>query len=453
MVWMFDIAGYHDVGTVTDVSSYGVEATKTLLADWYGHARDLAKRSIKYKALPTSLTDTQMLRYWCNVYHYALANLAMVGNVYRLGHYNIGLREATKYISRYYSRAQRDWRDMSTLPAPPFLKQHAIENGTPVCVPGLLAPTIRFWSPANLLASASGGPTLTGYANRLLVGMASGEAWWTTLLGDIEAAYRWLARGETAIIDDFVAVTDMIDMIADVVPGTFEQGLPKFADLPGMNSNPRVVNDVLYSAICRKNDKDAATDRWTVFPVGGDDTFGGRIPVHGVGPMELTNNFTLFGAPKWGWFNAAGPGTGTYAADVDSAVRLCGSDIWVRDWTTITGPVVADVFGGTADVQQYSEELLYGPIAANTPMYSRCYRVAATLATHWMQDSIANLNPWDVMGALDDSDSWQPEIYHALVQERGYTWQFWEEPEDLGNNTAEAVAQLLRIPYIRNSSS
>jgi hypothetical protein len=56
----FTIRGYADTGTVDTLNVQGTGDAELLLQDWYTLVRDMAKRSLKYKHLPTTLTDVDV---------------------------------------------------------------------------------------------------------------------------------------------------------------------------------------------------------------------------------------------------------------------------------------------------------------------------------------------------------------------------------------------------------
>lgn len=264
-MWMFDVQGFQDYGTFTLATIPGVTEGKTLLRDWYGHVRDMGKRNLKYKHLPTTLTDTMMLIYFLNVYFWVLANLTTLLNLNRLVQYSAGFAYLSVNLPQYMSRITRLWRRLSAIKAPSFIKAHAIRNGLIVVGPDL-APTVRFWSSLPLLVAGSGGPTITAISNHSSALLVSATDL-GTLVANLESAERWLEVGTSAIGTDFIAMKDLIDMCSDIVPGAFETGLPDAANLPGITPEPSVYNDLLRRCYISKDIVTAGTDRWTMFPI------------------------------------------------------------------------------------------------------------------------------------------------------------------------------------------
>lgn len=445
-MWAFSMKGYQDYGTPTNVV-LGLDDGEVLLQDWYSLVRDMAKRTLKYKHLPTSLTDTDMLRKIMDVYFWAVANTGVLLNLNRLLQYNQALANVAVYVPRYASRITRVWRRLSTIPMPPFLKAHAVRNSQIVFAPGVLAPTLRLWSPLFLLASGSGGPTITSGAlnyriGELLTGDTAGVPYLQSLVNDLESVAKWLEVGTPAIIDDFVAVKDLIDMSADIVPGTFTQGIPQPQSLPGLSSDPGVITDLLRRAVFRKDVITAGTDRWIMFPVPEMSEFGDRIPVCGFGQPTMYD-FCLMGAPKYGIF---GDDLSAKSDDVDSDIRVPGTDFQILDHTNITVSDIRSIFG--SKVTYYDEEIYYGPAGTVENLVSAFdVDVANTIREQALKDSLRGLHPWDKL-RYGDRETWSSNWVRA-VEEVGYGYVMYQEAGDLGWNHAEFLGKQLAVPYFR----
>lgn len=195
-LWAFDVRGYHDYGAVTlDVPD--ALAVDYLLQDWYPLVRDMGKRNLKYKHLPLTITDKQMLRYWMNAYGTLVSNNCALLNLNRLAMVNTALSTVSALLPRYMSRLTRLWRRTSALSAPTLLKAHAIRNGMIPYLPNFCSPYVRFWSMEEgpILAAAAGGPTLVSMIGTqpydwLTVDLVLGH--FVSNLGLSKGGWRWV---------------------------------------------------------------------------------------------------------------------------------------------------------------------------------------------------------------------------------------------------------------------
>jgi hypothetical protein len=437
-VWTFSIRGSHGkVGVPESWLQNTAFAGETLLQDWYPLVRDMAKRALKYKHLPVTLSDYNMLRYYMDIYYYVVANLTVLLNLNRLGQFNVGFANICVNLPRVMSRVQRLWRRTSALSIPSFVRDHALRNGQIAYATGILAPTIRFWSNEYLLVT--GGPSITALNEdpfEMLVTLADLE----TFVTNLETAERWLEIGTAGIATDFTAVKDLIDMCSDIVPGAFVTGLPRSDAMPGLTPDPTLLTDLLRRAVFCKDAVDQATDRWTIFPVPAATEFGGRFPVVGFGTPSVYD-FLLLGAPKYGYFNA---GLGTKSADVDSICMIPGTDHRVRANLDIGQTAFADIFG----VNPAPDEVFLGDTTPDPYISNNSFDHgdAAAILAYFTTDSIFRLHPWDDI-RWNDRNAWAAGWQH-IVDENTYGYLMWMDPEDLGENYAEFLAKSLGIPYI-----
>lgn len=439
-VWLFNVRGYQELGSYTATSVRGITDGATLLEDWYVLVRDMAKRALKYKHLPVTVTDTEMLMYICDAYYYVLANLTTLLNLNRLPQYNSAFSVLAANLPAYMARITRLWRRMSAMAMPPWLKEHAIRNGQIVHAPGVLAPTLRLWSPYALLSAGSGGPTVTAL-NYTASTILKSATYLGTFVSNLEAVEKWLETGTSTVITDFVAVKDLIDMTVDICPQAFASGLPKPEDAPGLSIDLGVITDLTRRACFRKDDVSAGTDRWTIFPVPGCAEFGSRIPVIGLGSPSMYDHI-LLGAPKYGLLTNTP--LGVKSADVDSDGMLVGTDYWVGNTMDVAQTDISDVFGVAAD-----EEVVYAPsgTVASLGEGFRDENTAATIRTSVLKDSLKGLHVWDNIRFCDRS-AW-PSGWARILDESSYSYIMFQEAEDLGENYAEFLARSLGVPYIR----
>jgi hypothetical protein len=440
-LWAFSVRGYQDYGTFTLGSPPGVKDGEQVLQDWYGHVRDMGKRALKYKHLPTTLTDSDMLIYWMDVYFYVVANLTTLLNLNRLPQYNAGCAYLSQYLPRYMSRVTRLWRRTSALKAPSFLKAHAIRSGLIIGQDNVLSPTLRLWSNKFLLAAGSGGPTITDIADGVR-GMFASDAFLATFVTNLETAERWLEVGTATIIDDFIAMKDLIDMTSDIVPGTFTTGLPEGKDMPGIVWEPGIWSEYITRAYYTKDVVTAGTDRWIIFPIAAESAFASRIPIMGMGQPSIYD-FTLLGAPKYGVFNAS---LATRSADVDTDVRMPGTDFWLRSYMTIASQDIRNMFG----VPTGQDKENFVAYSQGTSSFYDAFDVnsAAAVRTWREGDQLRRMHPWSD-ARFWDRDSF-PSGWQRIVIENPVAYVFWGEAEDLGWNYASLLGMSLGVPYYKS---
>jgi hypothetical protein len=445
-VWAFDVRGYHEYGTVTlDIpDTLGAE---NLLLDWYPLVRDMAKRSLKYKHVPTTLATTPaLLRHWINAYFFVVANCTVLLNLNRLAMINTGLSKVTEFFPQYMSRVARLWRRTSALSAPSWIKAHAIRSGLIVQKPGFTCPVIRLWTSDVLLPTASGGPTITPSGNTGLSSFTT-VAELTKLVATLESVEKWLEIGHASVgMVDFIAVKDLIDMTSDIVPGAFATGLPDGASMPGIVSDPGILTDIFARAMFWKDDQ--TTDKWAIFPIPEEGNFGGRVPIVGFGPGGSVYEHTLLGAPKYGHLNSLT----ARSANVDTIFRALGTDLCMGiNGIYLCTDAALNARLAFGDLTQYGDEECRreGLPATSIQLFKAIdWDLAATVRDWFVKDSIASKHVWSHgMGSI--RSGFVANEWPRFVDEARVDYQFWSEAQDLGANYALLVANALGIPYIR----
>jgi hypothetical protein len=441
-MWGFDIRGYHDYGSIT-LDIQDTDGAKQLLLDWYPLVRDMGKRALKYKHLPTTLaTAPDMLRYWCNAYFVVVANLTTLLNLNRLSMVNAGLASLSSMLPRYMSRINRLWRRTSALAAPGFLKAHAIKSGMIVSVPNFCAPIIRLWSFDTMLATASGGPTRTSMTDEVF-NLLRNDSTLGAFVAQLETTERWLEVGHaTVAIDDFIAMKDLIDMTHDIVPGSFVTGLPEASSMPGVVADKRLLVDFLTRVLSWKDDQ--TTDQWGIFPIPAETVFGGRVPIIGYGVPDIYDH-TFLGAAKYGHFNSL---TSRDAA-VDTAFRYLGTDI---PSSSAGLSAVATAFNtrNSFGVATYDEVVLRdGDPGTSINLGTFIdWDSAVGIRTFLLADSLKTKHLWArLMPAI--RSAWTTNVWSRAIDEAAFDYIFWLDAEDLGQNYATFVAQQLGIPFLK----
>jgi hypothetical protein len=447
-MWGFSSRMYHKYGTITNELSdqYGAE---TLQQDWYSLVRDMGKRSLKYKHLPTTLTDTDMLIYWQDAYFALVANLVMLLNLNRLAQYSAGMSLLTGTLPQYMSRITRLYRRASALSAPDWLKAHAVRSGLIAYYPNISGPVVRVWTTSGLLATGDGGPTqttITQYYTSLFI-KATAPTYFPLFVANLEAIERWLEVGTATVLDDFVAVRDLIDMTYDVVPGSFTTGLPKVSDLPGIVPNKALLNDIYMRALLWKDDVDAGTDQWGCFPIPGASELGGRYPVVGWGAPSIYE-FTQLGAAKFGQFNS----NTLKSDDVDSDFMYHGSDICLGGRNICDDDANMDMREGFGHLEGSTQpdDAIMNNVAHKFQQKMIDWNDADSIREWLRNDGFWVRHAWMHLGP-ELRETWGSGAYEEWlrnIDEVKSDYIFWADAEDMGLNTTQFIASKLGVPYL-----
>jgi hypothetical protein len=354
----FTSRGYVDYGSPTPLLERTTDHEQ-LLQDWYVYARDIGKRSLKYKHTPTTLTDDDMLIYLLDANGYVIMNVGALLNLNRLPHYNPAFGVLAAALPPYMSRLNRLWRRASANKIPNLWRAHFLRNSSIFGMDQLLAPTLRLWSNKFLLPAGSGGPTVTDIA-ATVCGMLTNATHLGTFVTNLENVQRWIEVGSAAIATDFIAVKDVIDMISDVpaLKDTFATGLPRADEMPGYVEDASLVNEMLTRAIGLKDQVTAGTDTWSVIPSNSHGGLGNRSLVMGFGQPHPLYDFTTWGVPKFS--------CSLWLTNVDVAARFLGTDFPLRNYMTIANQDIRDFFGfDVQDPATAAEEELFADGAAS----------------------------------------------------------------------------------------
>lgn len=440
---IFDIRGYFDVGSITRVDLDGYKGGEQLLLDWYPLVRDMGKRSLKYKHLPLTMTDYTLVIGWLNTYFYVLANMTTLMNMNRLAMFSIPFSQVDQYFAQYMARITRLWRRTSVLSAPPFLKAFAIRSGMIPWIPMKMAPVVTLWRHDVLPASVKSLLTTTqGDLWTQLAGVAGSPVTpnLSQLVASLEQAERWLEVGTIALSTDFTAMRDLVDMTADVVPGTWAQGLPDSASLPGLSQDATLLNDVLARACLSKDQVVAGVDQWGLFPNPEYGILLGRAPIQGFGAPDPLLDFTQLGSVKFGFWNVTPT---TFAHDVNTACRLVGTCIdCVANLSTGISQAAADAFGHTiADTTLIDEVIIRQGDYATATGYQDGINCndAAAIRQHELDDTIKDNHLWHrSQYALRGTPT--AHTITRFVDETDPDFLFWADPEDYGLNYAQFIA-------------
>jgi len=450
--------GYQDYGSVTRTDLSSSTLLENVLAAWYGNVRDLGKRSLKYKHLPITLHDTSMLRYILDIYTTNVSNCVMLMNLNRTPLVNAALSRVSAYLGKYMSRINRAYRRMGALLMPSFVKAHAVRNGLIISDNYRMAPLIRFWLNTFWLPSSTGGPVWISGADTLFTGLTT-DAILANMVTNIEAATLWLETGVTTgtamtsdQMDDFNAVKDAIDMTFDVVPGSWVEGLPDPKGMPGITWIDNIYNDMMCRAYTIK-DITGGTDVWIAGPTGDmASPFGpGFMPIIGNGPRDLYD-FTVLGTPKCVLWNDSGQ---VAYEDVNSAVRVLGTDFWLRDYLNGASTEIRNIFGlasGAGYREEYvSNQTTDNPVQVNdainwsTDASVRDFQIQDSLRSRHVMSYLSWSNQKHAGGTL--SFMWEKLMEGRFERIHYAPWT------DLGLNTEQFVMTALGIPYANRVAS
>jgi hypothetical protein len=453
-VWAFDVRGYHDYGAFTLDIPTQMEAGEQILENWYDMARQQAKVALKYRHLPLVLGDDTHVINYLNAYVYVVANLSTLLNLDRLYMYNIAFARIQPYLPRRISQIRGMWRRAMAVRAPMLLKAHALRCGTIFHMPGRHAPVVRFWNHDAIDGHYGGAADYTDDAtvvaadtgtDGVLAGdnVITGTTKLDVFLSNINIALWYLEGNITAGAesDDITAIKDMADMIHDVIPGSWEQGLPGETSLPGIVVDPGLTTELYYRLIAYKTDESVGTDQWVIWPPPQPAGLAGRCPIYTLLPDFKTDIYSncQLGAPKFAVFE---DGVDYVERDVNTAVRIAGSDI-------PTSAIPAQTFGVTEMFSGGVREVLFtredGFDTINTFVdYGTLANVLGQMDTQcYYNDHYANL-VWyraDLIAAQSVGEL-------RFLNNTGAAIRAFVDVEDQGENYARLLATSLGVPYL-----
>lgn len=328
--WMdFYIKGYVDNGNTTAGTPTGYLDGQTLLADWYGYARQMGKAALKYKHTPTTLHSNARLEDYLNVAFYAIQNLSLMFNLDRLYMFNQAFSTLYTYLPDRIGRAKRLWRRLSTIFLPAALKAYAMKKAMIPMVEGVWPAHLSLYRevPLVMYGGASDYTDLYTAVGGSFSHLLSDATHMTTWLDNIEIAV-WALEGNISDAntqEDVIAIKDAIDMLNDVVPGLFTQGLPDPAEFPGLMNDPTLLNDWYHRCILGHTTTNTA---FNAFPVVGYTPLDDNIPVVGWGVPGMEED-TLLGFPKMVLLDST---AGAIYADAAQEYLIFGTDLPANPW-------------------------------------------------------------------------------------------------------------------------
>jgi hypothetical protein len=448
--WAFDVTGFQDYGTVT-LNLPGATDAQQCLNDWYVHARDMGKRSIKYKHLPTG-TNVKLIPFM-NTWYWVVANCATLLNMSRLSMYNKAFADLNAWLPKYVGRIMKIWAKAGTMPMPPLLKAHAIRNGQVVGFRDVIAPTVRVWGTQYVPKAGAPlyGPAIVAMETRL-DNMFITDVLMESFVSSLEIALRWLVSpgfADPTTYDAYVAMKDAIDMMCDIVPGSFTQGLPDPKTLPGLSQDLTVLTDQIARCWFLKDIINAGTDQWQMFPCPEFTGLGSKIPIIGFGTPNPLYDFTVLGSPKFGVFNS---GLSVTRVDVDTDVRVFGTDFrngMIGPCNPTANSEVVDVRAMWGQKSGYIDEELLTETGLVTPDQMDAFRwdTAATILAWIAKDPTRVRHLW-----FNASSEIKGTLTAKFIDEVRASYKFFAPGLDLCNNYALTWYTQLGIPYMRSGA-
>jgi hypothetical protein len=443
--WGFNVKGYWLNGvpsTALRLAEYN--AAESIFVDWYTLARQQGKAALKYKHLPLALTDTTLFAMYWNVYHYAVANCTALLALDHMYQYNVAFGSLSEFLPRRITQVKRMWRRLQAIHAPMILKAHAIRSGLIVHDPPRTPPIVRLWSHVAIDGHFGGPDDYTDEAVSLFDDVMTTLATLDVLISNINIAVMYLETNITnaAELADVTAIKDMIDMIQDVVPGAFVQGLPNENDIPGVVVDVGVLNDIFHRSAFFKHNEDSGTDQWLTYPVphvGTTTPILELMPMKGRGTPGLYE-FTLLGGAKVSALDNSD--TKTYTDQADVAI-IYGTDIpLTAKPMDVAAHVIDGVFGTITQEQLYTRDNLWVDISQFVDLDN-----GGATALWQLKDSMAGLKDYakmmftEIGGALN--------TFSRLIDEQAVDYTFWMAGEDLCGNYGQLIASSLGVPYLR----
>lgn len=426
--WKFTIAGWTPSGVTTANSLPEYNAGYTVTTDWYNYIRQMGKAALKYKQTPTALVSNDTVYDFMNICFYALANTVALLNLDRMYQYNQAFSTLYTYLPSKMSRVKRLYRRLSAIFMPNFIKAYAIKMGMIPYVPGKIAPHLRFWDDAWLVAygGAADYSAMTGLRpDEILLS----DTHLSNFVSNIEKAVWALENNisfDANTATDFIAIKDAIDMIHDVpsVGQFYSQGLPDENSYPGLVADKSLLNDYYTRALISYDTHGVGDDEKNCFPVCGDTTFGGKVPVCGFGAPTV-EDFTLFGAAKIANLNST----------AGARVALATDEHEIYGTNFPDNPLVNEV-------GIYTREDGWTQIVGNTTDFGDGAGIRTFLNTGHPQ--IRHIFFPHLFAGQLDADF---EFRFLDTMEVDYT--IWMDEEDLGPNHAQYIAASLGIPYLK----
>jgi hypothetical protein len=440
-MWRYNPLGYHSTDGAYPPYPDGCDWIDELLLGpkWYKFGRDMAQVALKYKHLPLAQAySTNVIVPHLKCAHDGIASLVTLFEVSKMFSFSDGMHSLYEYLPRKMSRIRKIWDRWKHIWLPPKYRAEAILDGHITYVPYKIPPHIRTWQ-------MEAGTDFYGGASDFTHG--EGEYLTDILLDNdaldefIENAFKCLLfcegdiQSDSDLSDDHLYSFDLIRMCQDIPNhkwgGMWTQGMPDNRSLmPGPYIEP--IEDMYCNAFGAWDTKGLSTDAYTLYPVVGMADARGLVPIRRISPNFKVDDFTLFGAAKFGLI---GENQGTEYDDYTQVTPLaffgtkhqvasnatnwlrCNSvQVYTREdgWVTVDGVDVD--WGDGADIRGY--------INSKSPSINHIYFphvFKAQLTTN--------------------------QEYTFLSDEKITQIHMWVPPEDIVDHHITMLSSIFQVPY------
>jgi hypothetical protein len=387
----------------------------------------------KHRSPELAMTDPTVLRWYRELYHDAVADIYSMLNVAKMRQMNQGFVTMTAALGEGHIATLRSyWERLTAIRAPEAIKRMAVLDGTPFLDLFERAVHVRFWR----YDARTWKPSITYTNGQTYIYYGGGTSTqMDQTVASLNAIITVLEGVSATNQADLTKMLDLIEMSSfyEKTKGVFTQGLPSVdtLSLPGFIENVAALNDIYTRALGIRDTHGLSGDEAVLFPVMGDAELGGYIPVVGYGKDGL-NEWTLFGAPKFGALNAT--------ADLKSnAIAgnwiMFGTSFWIA---TDFNPVSPTWF--EKNVYGYTRE---DGFVEHVPS-DKDFGDGGDLASLMNGVSLWPFNhafgPMAFAGQLDAA------MEYRFLDKRQYDFTIYLPPQDLCLNQATTIASIFGIP-------
>jgi hypothetical protein len=235
--------------------------------------------------------------------------------------------------------------------------------------------------------------------------------------------------------DDVDAMLELIEMSShyDQTKGVFTQGLvePTDENLPGYIESPDALNDIYCRALRVRDTHGLSGDEIVCFPVLGDAELGDQIPIVGYGQPGV-NEWTLFGAPKFGCLDATDD---LKSLAYDGNWIVFGTHLWVHSDFNPVSPLYfqPNIWGYTREDGWVEQDMAAYDLGDGAGLAGLMNGIHPYPFAH-------AYGPMALAGQLDT------DMEYRFMDKRQYDYQMYIPPADFCLNQASTIAQIFGVP-------
>jgi hypothetical protein len=442
--WDFDPRGVWEVNSpaLDEPRRYNVLASRYTSA--YQEYWDIGKMHRFSRLKQDSLTDTDEFYKWIAHLAFAIGRCVAIAGVFLSLRTNEAFQSLSAYLPDRMIRLQDIWATLSSVVGPELFKQEAIRANR--VITGTRFPVLHYRAMVSDNLDMYG--PLTDFATYAVHASAPSanqlESFLTAatidhMLDEIQSVAQALAGTMSSDIDadrrnDWLSINEIFRRISQVKDDGTDLGQLIKAGLPDLftAAQPVVDDSVISEWYARlftiEDTVGISTDNMVAFPVVNNAQLTNRIPIKGWGDPNDIHNFTLLGSVKCA--ASIDDTAGNIFADQSSPARLLGMytpvmnsgslaqnrhGLYTREDGWFECQYDNTDFGDGAAIAAY--------INSGTPLRKHIY---ADIAFAKQLDTDLELHFMDRV----------PTDY-----------EFWLEPDHLGERTDMVVARMLGIPY------